>query len=94
MTAFCLSTHHLAFAAGWLATGTFIGAVHFLSLRWNLHMLAADRSLLPATAVQLARFAVLGIALAVIARTFGALPLLVATLGILAARTAIVRREA
>ena len=94
MTAFNVTAHYLPLAAGWLAAGTVIGAAHFLSLRWNLRMLAAGRSVLPAAAVQLARFAALGIALAVIVRTFGALPLLAATLGILAARTVIVRREA
>lgn len=95
MNAFHLTTtNDLAFAAGWLAAGTVIGAFHFLSLRWNLHMLTAGRTLLPVVAVQLARFAAIGILLAAITVYFGALPLLAATLGILASRTVIVRREA
>ena len=49
---------------------------------------AADRSPL-AFATQLVRFAVIAGVLAVIASHFGALPLLAATAGILAARTAV-----
>jgi F1F0 ATPase subunit 2 len=94
MTAFPLTAHDLAFAVGWLAAGTVIGAVHFLSLRWNVRMLTAGRSLLPIVAIQLGRFAVLAMVLALITRTFGALPLLAAALGILAARTVIIRKEA
>jgi F1F0 ATPase subunit 2 len=94
MTAFHLSAHDLAFAAAWLAAGLVIGAIHFLSLRWNVRMLAADRSMLLAAAVQFGRFVALGILLAVIARTFGAFPLLAGVAGIVTARTLIVRREA
>jgi hypothetical protein len=94
MTAFPLIAHALALAAGWLTAGAGIGAVHFLSLRSNLQMLTAGRTLLPIVAVQLARFAGIGAVLAAIAIYFGALPLLAATLGILATRTLIVRREA
>jgi hypothetical protein len=91
MTVFHLSAHDLAFAAGWLAIGIVIGACHFLTLRWNVRMLTAGRSLLPVMAIQLGRFAAIGIALAVTAVYFGALPLLAATAGILAARTAVTR---
>jgi F1F0 ATPase subunit 2 len=81
-------------AAAWLAAGTVIGAIHFVGLHRNVRILAAGRSLLPAAAVQFGRFAVMGVALAVIAHSFGALPLLAATAGILAARTVIVRWKA
>jgi F1F0 ATPase subunit 2 len=93
MIASHLTAHDVTLAAGWLAAGAAIGAVHFMSLRWNVRMLAAGRSLLPAVAVQLARFAFIGAALAAIAIYFGALPLLAATAGILAARTVIIRLE-
>ena len=90
-----LTAQHLIFAvvsaAGWLAAGMAIGAIHFLSLRWNVRMLTDGRSLLPALALQLCRFAAIGIVLAVIAHTFGALPLIVTTAGILLARTVIIR---
>ncbi len=74
-----------------LAAGALIGMFHFLTLRWNVRMFAAGQSLPLALALQLARFAVIAGALAVIASHFGALPLLVAAAGILATRTAIVR---
>jgi len=88
-----LPAHDLVYAAGWIAAGAIIGASHFLSLRWNLRLLAGGRSLMPALAVQLGRFAAIAAILAVIARSFGALPLLAATLGILLARTIVIRRE-
>jgi hypothetical protein len=91
MIAFHLSTHDLTFAGGWLATGMVIGGFHFLTLRWNVRTLTAGGSLLPAMAVQLGRFAAIATVLAVIAAYFGALPLLITTAGILAARTVITR---
>jgi len=93
MTAFQLTTYAFGLAVGWLA-GMVIGAVHFLSLRRNVRMLTAGRSLLPIVAIQLGRFAALAVVLAAITRSFGALPLLAAALGILTARTIIVRKEA
>jgi len=75
----------------WLSVGTLIGAIHFLSLQWNVRLLAADRALAPALAVQLARFTLTAGLMFVIASRFGAFQLLIASLGILAARTAIVR---
>ena len=91
MIAFHLSAHHLGSTAGWLTAGMVIGAFHFLSLLWNIRMLATGRSLLPVMAIQVARFAVIGIVLAFIAAYFGALPLLAVTAGILAARTVVTR---
>jgi len=91
MIAFHLSAHDLGSAAGWFAAGMVIGAFHFLSLRWNIRMLATGRSLLPVMAIQVARFAVIAIVLAFVAAYFGALPLLAVTAGILAARTVVTR---
>ncbi len=94
MTAVHLNTYTLAVAAAWLAAGTVIGAIHFIGLRWNVRMLAVGCSLLPAAAVQFGRFAAMGVALAVIARSFGALPLLAVTAGILTARAVIIGSKA
>jgi F1F0 ATPase subunit 2 len=94
MTALPLAPNDLALAVGCFTAGTIIGAAHFLSLRWNVRMLTAGRSWLPVVALQLGRFAIMAVVLALITRTFGALPLLATALGILAARTVIVRREA
>jgi F1F0 ATPase subunit 2 len=74
-----------------LGAGALIGAAYFLTLRWNVRMLALGRTPLFATALVLGRFVVLAGVLAVIASRFGALPLLLATAGILAVRTAAVR---
>ncbi len=78
-------------ASGWLTIGALMGAFHFLTLRWNVHMFAAARSLPLALASQLVRFALIACLLAIVANRFGALPLLAATAGILAARMAIVQ---
>jgi len=78
-------------ASAWLTAGILIGVFHFLTLRWNVRMFAVGQSFLLALATQLVRFALIAGVLAVIASHFGALPLLVATAGILATRTAVVR---
>lgn len=78
-------------AGGWLAIGTVIGAFHYLTLRWNAQMLIGGQSALFALAIQLARLTAIAGVLAVITTKYGALPLLVATLGILASRTAVLR---
>ena len=80
-------------AAAWVAGGVLIGAPYFLTLRWNVRMLVlGHRRLLP-VALQLARVVFLAGLLAVIAVRCGAWPLLLATGGILAARTAALRYE-
>jgi F1F0 ATPase subunit 2 len=95
MTQFFFMGHDLSpFVIGagtWLTVGAFIGALHFLTLRWNVRMLAADRPLLPALVNQLARFTLTAGMLTVVADHFGAFPLLVAIAGVLAARTAVLR---
>jgi len=95
MTPFDLAGYALAgpilVAGGWLAVGVLIGGGYFLSLRQNVRMFAARRSPLLPLGFGLARFALLAVALAAIARAAGALPLLAATAGILVARTAVIR---
>ena len=78
-------------AGAWLGIGTLIGAFHFLTLRWNVRNFEFGRSILLAFAIQLVRFALIAVVLGVIASQFGALPLLIAAAGILAARLAIMR---
>ena len=75
----------------WLAIGALIGASHYVTLRWNAQMLAIGFSVLVVLATQLTRFAVIAGVLAIITRHYGALPLLVVALGILASRTAVLR---
>jgi hypothetical protein len=82
---------HLVMASTWLAVGIMIGTFHFLMLRQTMRLNAANRPLALPLIIHLARFAVIATALAVIARFFGAVPLVVATLGIVAARTAVLR---
>jgi hypothetical protein len=77
--------------SAWFGVGILIGAFYFLSLRWNLRYFEINRSILLAFAIQLVRFALAAVALGVIAKQFGALPLLIATGGILATRPAILR---
>jgi F1F0 ATPase subunit 2 len=95
MTNLYLAEHQLILlvlsVTTWLAAGALIGAFHFLTLRWNVRMFAVGQSLLLALVTQLVRFALIAGVLAIIASRFGALPLLVATAGILATRTAVVR---
>ena len=76
---------------GWSTAGVLIGAFHFLSLKWNVSRLAVGRALLLPVGIQLVRFALTAAVLIGIARAFGATPLLLATLGICFARTAIIR---
>jgi F1F0 ATPase subunit 2 len=93
MTSFHLTEYALfALRAGaWLGGGALIGAFYFLTLRWSVSTLVLGRAWLLATALQFGRFALLAGILVVIASRLGALPLVLATAGILAARTAAVR---
>lgn len=78
-------------AGAWISAGALIGALYFMTLRHNVTLLATARAPLFAMALQFGRFAALAGILAVIASRFGALPLLLATAGIVAARMAAVR---
>lgn len=76
-------------AVEWLGGGALIGAGYFLTLCWNVRLLALGRVPLVATIVQVGRFALLVGLLAAIADCGGALPLILAVAGIIAARTMI-----
>lgn len=95
MTKLLLAQHDpVGFAVivcAWLSVGAALGALYFLTLRWNVHLFAAGRAPVLALALQLARFAAIAGVLAFVAAHFGALPLVVATAGILAARTVFLR---
>jgi F1F0 ATPase subunit 2 len=82
----------LALQAGvWLSCGFLIGALHFLTLQWNVRLFVAGRGPILAMALQLSRLVLLAGALALIVSRFGALPLLLAAVGIVVARTAALR---
>jgi F1F0 ATPase subunit 2 len=78
-------------AGVWLVFGALIGAIYFLTLRWSVRLLTLGRSPLLALVVQLGRFGAMAAMLAAVTMRFGAVPLLAATIGILVARTAVVR---
>jgi len=80
-------------ASAWLCSGMLVGAFHFLMLRWTVQMFAVARPLLLPLGLQFIRFVLMAALLATIANFLGALPLLVATMGMLIARTIIVRLE-
>jgi CRP-like cAMP-binding protein len=67
-----------------------VGTFHFLTLRTSARMLAAGSALATGVALHVVRFAVTAAALTFIAR-HGALPLITVTLGVTAARTAVLK---
>jgi F1F0 ATPase subunit 2 len=83
----------IAEAVGWFFGGTLLGLLHFVSLRWNVRCLLSGQPLF-SLGLQFFRFAVTAGALALLARLFGAIPLLVGTLGLMVARTWVLLREA
>ena len=95
MTKLYLPEHQLILlvlsVGAWLTVGALIGSLYFLTLRWNVRRFTIGQSLPLALVTPLVRFALIAGVLAIIASHFGALPLLVATAGILAARMAVVR---
>jgi F1F0 ATPase subunit 2 len=78
------------FAMG-LGVGMLAGAWQFLSLRWNWPLFAQGRAA-AALVLQLARFAVTGALLLILAHA-GALALLAGMAGILLIRTIAIRRQ-
>jgi F1F0 ATPase subunit 2 len=95
MTSFDLTDYALPMLrdGGWLGGGMLIGAIYFLTLRWNVRMLVLGQTPLRAMTVQLGRFAFAAVVLVVIAGRFGALPLLLTAAGIVAVRPAAKRME-
>jgi hypothetical protein len=75
----------------WLSSGALIGAFYFFTLRWSVKMLSANKRLLLAMVLQLGRLTLLASLLAIIVIRFGALPLVLTTVGIFAARAAAVQ---
>jgi F1F0 ATPase subunit 2 len=74
-----------------LSAGALVGALHFLTLQWSVRRLMTCQPILLVLTIQLVRYVAVALALGIIARRFGAVPLLVATAGILAARSAVLR---
>lgn len=81
----------LAGAALGLGVGLVAGAGYFASLWWNTQLYLSGGRALLAILIQAARFALLLVALAALA-LFGALPLLMGAVGLLIARTLVLRR--
>jgi len=79
--------------AAWLLGGVLIGAVYFWTLRFNVRLFAFGRAPFSALGLQAGRFLLLAGLLAAIADHCGALPLLLAAAGILAARTIMTARQ-
>jgi N-ATPase, AtpR subunit len=82
---------HLLGAGAWIVLGLLIGAIHFLTLRWNARAWLGGQAAALAIVVHLARFALTAGALVIVARYSGALALLIVTVGILAARSVVIR---
>jgi hypothetical protein len=78
-------------ASAWLTIGALVGAFFYLTLRRSAQMLATGSCVSTALALQLIRFIVMAGLLGTIARHYGAAALLVVTIGILAARTVVLR---
>jgi F1F0 ATPase subunit 2 len=86
-----LSLWTLFLAAVHLAAGLVLGTGYFQTVRWTSNRLADGRGTAAAIASIIGRFVLLGGALTLISLE-GAMPLLLTTLGILAARAAVLRR--
>jgi F1F0 ATPase subunit 2 len=76
--------------AAHLAAGIMLGLVYFRSLWWNARRIAAGGRVATTIAVMIGRFVLLGFLLT-LASLEGALPLLVMALGILIARSVVMR---
>jgi F1F0 ATPase subunit 2 len=77
--------------AAHLAAGVMLGLVYFRSLWWNARRFAVGGHVATTIAVMIGRFVILG-AVLTLASLEGALPLLLMALGILIARSVVVRR--
>jgi N-ATPase, AtpR subunit len=72
-------------AGGWLSCGVLIGALYFGALRWSVSLFIAGGGPLWPMMIQLARLVFVAGALATVVAGFGAIPLLMASIGILVA---------
>lgn len=82
----------IAQASGWLLAGVLLGLLHFVSLRSNVRYLLSGQPLF-SLGLQLIRFALTGGALVLVAKSFGAMPLLAGALGLITARTGVILLE-
>jgi F1F0 ATPase subunit 2 len=74
-----------------LAAGMALGVLYFRSLWWSARLLVSGRRMAMVVSLTIGRFAVLG-GLLLLASREGALPLLAVVLGLLIARSAVMRR--
>jgi F1F0 ATPase subunit 2 len=81
----------LACLAAHLAAGIGLGALYFRGLWWNVRLLIRGGGAAGGVAVMVSRFVLMG-ALALFASLEGAPPLLALALGVLIARSAVMRR--
>jgi F1F0 ATPase subunit 2 len=77
--------------AAHLAAGVVLGVLYFRSLWWNARRFAAGDRAATTIAVMIGRFVLLGVLLT-LASLEGALPLLVMALGVLIARSVVMRK--
>jgi hypothetical protein len=77
--------------AFWLLAGVAGGTAHFVLLRWNTRLYLGGGSVGRALGVQALRMVVTALLLAFAAWHGGALPLLLATIGVLLARLLVLR---
>jgi F1F0 ATPase subunit 2 len=82
----------VAEASGWFVVGTLLGLLHFVSLRWNVRCLLSGQALF-LLGLQFIRFVLTGGALALVAKFLGVMPLIVVTLGLIAARNGMLLLE-
>jgi N-ATPase, AtpR subunit len=75
----------------WVAVGAVVGAVYFAALLWSVRRVLMRPSALSTAAAQIARFAILGVALGVVATRFGSVPLLASNAGIFLGRAVLLR---
>lgn len=78
--------------AAWLALGVLLGGIYFHMLRRSVDLLVGDGSALWAVLLTLGRLAIVGTGLA-LASLQGAMPLLLAALGLLIGRKLVMRRQ-
>ena len=77
--------------AAHLAAGIMLGVVYFRSLWWNARRFTGGGRVATTIAVMIGRFVILGVALG-LASLEGALPLLLMALGVVVARSLVMRR--
>lgn len=78
--------------AAWLALGVLLGGIYFQMLRRSVDLLVGGGSALWAVLLTLGRLAIVGTGLA-LASLQGAMPLLLAALGLLIGRKLVMRRQ-